>query len=109
MKYNKDGTIYINDDRYILNDLISWGVKLDNTEQAKLLNNCLNSYNIKLEDGNWLKMTTRANNLPSQINSYIQGLLTVNNFYYLNTTTRNSFVYISKYIKIYISLFKFWK
>lgn len=97
MKYNKDGTIYITDDGYILNDLISCGVKLDNKEQTKLLNNFLHSYNIKLEDGNCLTMTTRSNNLPSKINGYIQGLLTVNNFYYLYTATRNSFVDGSKF------------
>ena len=83
MKFNSDGNIYITDDGYILNDLKICGFEFNTHEQRKLLKDCLCSYNITLEDGNCLTITTATSDLPFRINSYIQGMLTINNFYYL--------------------------
>ena len=85
MKCNANDTIYITDDGYVLNNLDSRGLNFNISPLKKVLKNILSFYNVNIDfkENNSLTITTQYKNFPYKVQSYIQCILALNNFYFL--------------------------
>ncbi len=85
--FNKDGTIHLSDDGYTLEELEDYGIKFNrkNTKRNNQLNTILNINNMKITDDLELVKDCTEENFGFEVNSFIQGLLTIGDFYLTDT------------------------
>jgi len=83
LKKNDNGSIILTDDGYTIEDLEMSGCSFDNSEKRqKLLEVTLNSFGIKKED-NQLIVSANPSNFNFRKHSLIQGILAVDDMFYL--------------------------
>lgn len=83
----KEDDIYLTDDGYIIEDLISCGCDITTPARKKLLQRIANSYGVNISNDHELYVYSTLNSFPQKQHALIQCMITVNSLY---MTSRNN-------------------
>lgn len=87
-----DDSILLTDDGYTLNDLEISGVSIDSPKRTELLRMALNGFGIKRE-GQALTVHATRGNFPLRKHNLIQGMLAINDLFYVASPHVSSLFY----------------
>lgn len=88
----EDGGYVLNDDGYVIDDLVTSGCKLDTPKRQELLQTILNGYGVQLIEGA-LQVQASSANFALRKHNLAQAMLSVNDMFYLAQPTVASLFY----------------
>lgn len=77
----KNDNIYLTDDGYTIEDLITCGCDITTPTRKKLLQRIVNGYGIKISDNNELYTSTTPSFFPQKKHALIQCMMAINDLY----------------------------
>ena len=77
----KNDNIYLTDDGYTIEDLITCGCDITTPTRKKLLQRIVNGYGIKISDDNELYTNTTPSFFPQKKHALIQCMMAINDLY----------------------------
>lgn len=93
VKQEKDGTITLTDDGYIISNLLSSGMSLKSgSKRRNMLDRIVTNYSLQI-DGERISTSATANNFPQKKHMLVQAMLSIDDMFELNSeNVKNFFV-----------------
>lgn len=90
VKYNKDGSVEVNDYGYIINDLMMSGFEFNTPKRRKILKQILNRFGLDTKDDVIYTTIHSINDLAEAKHRLIQGMIYINDMYSLSKSNVRS-------------------
>lgn len=90
IKMNKDNTIFLTDDGYVIEDLEQSGFLFNTPKRKELLKNILLNYHLDLDNNNCITVNTSIEHFPYRKHFFIQGIMAINDLYSVNKNNISS-------------------